>query len=442
MLFWVRVRRKYDRVEKQADLVVGVEEVKAGVRRLSNWKAPGPDGVMGFWFKKFTALHHVLGRELQVCVVKGVVPDWMVKGRTVLIQKDSAKGTAASNYRPIACLPIMWKLLSGIFAEKIYDHLKDKNLLPDEQKGCRKRSRGTKDQLLIDKAIMLDARRKRRCLDMAWVDYKKAYDMVPHSWVMEVVKMMGVADNVRNLLERSMKRWKTVLTADEKVLGTVKIKRGIFQGDSLSPLLFVMVMAPLTMILNEESKGYKLGNSGKLVNHLLFMDDLKVYASGKDELDALLGSVEEYSNDIGMEFGMDKCAVLSVRGGQRVEGRGLELPSGEVMREVDEEGYKYLGVLQTDVNMNKKMKSRVRDEYLRRVKLLTKSKLYSGNLIRGINTWAVGVVRYSAGILNWTDGELRAIDVKTRKMLTMSGGFYKRVSVLRLYLKRKDGGRD
>ena len=129
---------------------------------------------MGFWFKKFTALHQVFGRELQVCVVKGVVPDWMVKGRTVLIQKDSAKGTAASNYRPIACLPIMWKLLSGIFAEKIYDHLKDKNLLPDEQKGCRKRSRGTKDQLLIDKAIMLDARRKRRCLDMAWVDYKKA----------------------------------------------------------------------------------------------------------------------------------------------------------------------------------------------------------------------------------------------------------------------------
>ena len=82
-----------------------------------------------------------------------VSPLWMVKGRTVLIQKDPKKGIAASNYRPIACLPIMWKILTGIFADKIYDHLAENDLLPDEQKGCRKNSRGTKDQLLIDKAI-------------------------------------------------------------------------------------------------------------------------------------------------------------------------------------------------------------------------------------------------------------------------------------------------
>ena len=133
---------------------------------------------------------------------------------------------------------------TGIFAEEIYDHLKDNNLLPDEQKGCRKKSRGTKDQLLVDKAIMLEARRKRRFLGMAWVDYKKAYDMVPHSWLMEVVEMMGVADNVRLLLGDSMKEWRTELTADGKSLGVVDIKRGIFQGDSLSPQLFVMIMDP------------------------------------------------------------------------------------------------------------------------------------------------------------------------------------------------------
>ena len=100
---------------------------------------------------------------------------------------------------------------------------------------------------------------------MAWVDYKKAYDMVPHSWLLEVIGMMGVADNICNLLRQSMMHWKTMLTAADQNLGTVQIRRGIFQGDSLSPLLFVMVMAPLTMLLNDESKGYQLGNSGKLV---------------------------------------------------------------------------------------------------------------------------------------------------------------------------------
>ena len=98
-----------------------------------------------------------MATKLQLCLTNGKVPLWMVKGRTVLIQKDPQKGNVASNYRPIACLPIMWKLLTGIFADRIYDHLADKDLLPDEQKGCRKNSRGTKDQLLIDKAITTDS---------------------------------------------------------------------------------------------------------------------------------------------------------------------------------------------------------------------------------------------------------------------------------------------
>ena len=64
---------------------------------------------------------------------------------------------------------------------------------------------------------------------------------------------------------------------------------------------------------------------------------------------------------------------------------------------------------------------KVRTEYLRRVKLLVKSELYGGNLVKGINTWAIGVVRYSAGVLDWTKEDLRQMDVKTRKMLTLCG---------------------
>ena len=76
-----------------------------------------------------------------------------------------------------------------------------------------------------------------------------------------------------------MRNWKTELSADGKSLSVVNMKRGIFQGDSLSPLLFVLVMDPFSMILNGETKGCKFGNAGKLVNHLLFMDVLKLYAS-------------------------------------------------------------------------------------------------------------------------------------------------------------------
>jgi hypothetical protein len=156
---------------------------------------------------------------------------------------------------------------------------------------------------------------------------------------------MGVAKNVRGVLESSMAQWRTELTANGESLGTVNIKRGIFQGDSLSPLLFVMVMIPFSMILKDEPKGLRIGNSEKLVNHLLFMDDLKLYARNEEECASLVNVVHKFSRDIGMEFGMEKCAVLTMKRGERVAREGLELPSGEVMKDVDESAYMYLGVL-------------------------------------------------------------------------------------------------
>ena len=106
----------------------------------------------------------------------------------------------ASNYRPMACLPLLWKLLGGIFADKIYDHLKVNRLLPDVQKGCRRRSRGMKDQLLIDKAVLREVRVKKRCLSMGWIDYRKAYNLLPHLWILEMMGKMKVAGNVEGLL--------------------------------------------------------------------------------------------------------------------------------------------------------------------------------------------------------------------------------------------------
>ena len=154
-------------------------------------------------------------------------------GETVLIQNDPAKGTVVSNYRPIACLPLMLKLLTGIFADKIYDHLLMNSILPYEQKGCRKGARDTKDQLLIDKVVLKEVKRFRKNVAMAYIDYRKAYDMVPHSWILEMMEVTGIAKNVGSLIRRSMSNWCTVLNSDGKNLGNVKIARGIFQGDSL-----------------------------------------------------------------------------------------------------------------------------------------------------------------------------------------------------------------
>ena len=86
-------------------------------------------------------------------------------------------------------------------------------------------------------------------------------------------------------------------------LANVDIRIGIFQGDSLSSLLFVIFMTPLTQILRKVKSGYILKNGEKL-NHLLFMDDIKIFANNEREVNGLVSTAQILSNDIGMEFGI------------------------------------------------------------------------------------------------------------------------------------------
>ena len=113
------------------------------------------------------------------CLQRANVPEWMTKGTTTLIQKDPSKGTALNNYRPTTFLPMMWKILTAQIKEEIHYSLTSRSLFPEEQTGCRKGPRGTAGLLYIDQHILNESKTRRKDLAMAWIDNKKAYDMVP-----------------------------------------------------------------------------------------------------------------------------------------------------------------------------------------------------------------------------------------------------------------------
>ena len=98
----------------------------------------------------------------------------------------------------------MWKLLAGVIAYQIYIHLDEEKLLPEEQIGCRKGSRGNNDLLYIDRAVIKEVNSRKKNLAMAWIEYKKAYNMVPHLWIIERLDLFEVADNFKSLLVNSI----------------------------------------------------------------------------------------------------------------------------------------------------------------------------------------------------------------------------------------------
>ena len=439
---WIQEVKNQERGRvKQQEINITTRKVKDQLRKVPNWKAPGPDSVQGYWLKNFRSLHERIAQQLQGCVIQKNVPEWMTTGKTALIQKDQEKGNEPSNYRPITCLPVMWKLLTGILSEELYTYLEETNTLPKEQKGCRRQTRGTKDHLLVDKMIMRNCKKRKTNLSMAWIDYKKAFDMVPHSWIIECLKIYGAANNLVTLLSNTMKHWKTTLTASGTTLAEVNIRRGIFQGDSLSPLLFIVSMIPMTMILRKTGKGYQLGEQGIVINHLMFMDDIKIYGKNTKQLDSLVQTIRIITEDMRMEFGIDKCAVVNLSRGKITQTEGIKLPDNKTIRDIGMTSYKYLGILESDNIKNQEMKTAIRKEYFSRVKAILKSKLNSGNTVKAVNTWAVPVVRYSGGIVDWTKEDLENIDRKTRKLMTINKALHPRACVARLYIPREQGGK-
>ena len=245
-----------------------------------------------------------------------------------------------------------------------------------------------------------------------------SYDSVPHSWILQTLDLVGAADNIKRLMRESMESWKTQLTACGKDLGEVSIRRGIFQGDSLSPLLFVIAMLPHSSVLNESAAGYQLSKKEGKITHLLFMDDLKLYGRNEKEINSLVHTVRVFSSDIGMDFGIEKCAMMVMKRGKLDKSEGIRLPDGRIIRSIgdDVEGYKYLGMLEADDIMHDEVKRSMKKEYIRRVKKILSSKLNAGDVIKAINSWAVSLLRYSGAIINWTKSELAELDHKTRKL--------------------------
>ena len=95
-----------------------------------------------FWLKNFSSLYERVRLQRKECLDSGFVPSWLTSGRTSLLQKDKSNSNLASNYRPITCFPLMRKLLTGVITDQINAHLDQEKLLPEEQKGCMKGSRG------------------------------------------------------------------------------------------------------------------------------------------------------------------------------------------------------------------------------------------------------------------------------------------------------------
>ena len=116
---------------------------------------------------------------------------------------------------------------------------------------------------------------------------------------------------------------------------------------------------------------YNLRKLQENINHLIYKDDIKLFAKSEKELETLTQTVGIYSQDIRMEFSIEKCAMLVMKSGERHFTDGMELTNQDKIRTFGEkETYKYLGILKADTIKQEKMKEKIKKEYFRRTRNL------------------------------------------------------------------------
>jgi hypothetical protein len=249
---------------------------------------------------------------------------WRIN-RTVLIPKEGKDLSQVTNYRPITIGSILSRIYWGIIDSK----LRSVFSFSPRQKGFV-HDTGCFNNVHIFNEILKSAKR-RKGLTAIQLDITKAFDTIPHESIEAALGHLGVPLPIREAISRSYVNLKTTIEHRGTKI-EIPIRRGVKQGDPLSPFLFNAILDPLLDRL-EQRKGFDIDGPHN-ISTIAFADDLMLLATSKDDAQALLRLTESYLKDLGMRIAAGKCATFSItttRDSWYVSNPGLTLDSGETI---------------------------------------------------------------------------------------------------------------
>ena len=232
---WIgNTEKENEKVNEQEWENITVLEPKTALTKSQKWKSPGIKKVPNFWLNTLSSSHVRFTSLLnEITQNPEKTPEWMCEGTTYLLAKSNDTKDP-KNHRPTTCLSTAYKLLTSVLTDRTYLRLEQNDLFPLEQKGCRRGSYGCKDQLMINKTILENCKKRKRNLSCAWTDYKKVFTSVPHEWILRSLELFKVSLRVIGFLKHNMKKWKTQLTLTHEsgilMSENVNIKRGNFHS--------------------------------------------------------------------------------------------------------------------------------------------------------------------------------------------------------------------
>ena len=266
-------------------------------------KASGPDQLPNYYLRetaKQTA--PILAASFSQSLKTGVLPsDWLTANVSPIFKKGDRH--TASNYRPVSLTCVCYKVLEHIIVKHMLNHLDSHNILTDKQHGFRS-GHSCESQLIITIHDLLTSVDGGRCVDLAILDFSKAFDTVPHHRLMSKLGHYGIKGDIHNWISGFLMGRSQKVVVDGFCSPEISVDSGVPQGSVLGPILFLIFINDLPQQVKSHC--------------CLFADDCLLYReiSCLQDSIALQQDLTGWSDTWGLHFNAKKCYIMSTAKGK------------------------------------------------------------------------------------------------------------------------------
>lgn len=283
------------------------EEIKKALKQMKNGKCPGEDRITTEMLKfGGNILEGYIKKLFNQCLCEGTIPKCWLEAEVILLYKKG-DSTNIENYRPISLLSHLYKLFTKVITNRLTSKLD--SYQPVEQAGFRK-GFSTIDHLQAVRTLIEKSVEYNVPIHTAFVDFHKAFDSIEICYILKSMDNARIDSRYTTIIENIYKNASLhVKIDDETKTNAIKIKRGVRQGDTISPKLFTLALEDVFKNLKWENKGIKI--DGTYLNNLRFADDIVLISDDIKEIESMLQELNEESQRVGLKMNISKTKIMS-----------------------------------------------------------------------------------------------------------------------------------
>lgn len=323
------------------DADITMDELLLSIAKAKVKKAAGSDGVTNEFIKVLPHnwLTHILTLFNKIFETGFVPENWSEVTMCMLHKKGDP--TDPGNYRGIALVNCITKIFTQIIHDRIKKWAETEDLIPEEQAGFRN-GRGCEDNVFVLQSVLqIQARFKGVSSYALFVDFKRAFDSVPHNRLWEKLNQLGLSSKILNLLVNFYSNTHMRVRCSGNLSSPINITEGVLQGEILSPLLFSLYISDIVKYLKQKGAEGLFIDSCE-ITLLMYADDIVLVASTEVKLRRILKILEEYCKINGLTVNTTKTKILIIRSTGRLPRQLANFPFlGEALDIVST--YEYLG---------------------------------------------------------------------------------------------------